>query len=474
MGMMGAAANPGAASPMPQASQRGQSGEGHGGKPNVIWLFDDQHRAQALGCNGDPNLHTPNLDNLSYLGVNFENAVSGFPLCCPFRGSLLTGRYPHHCVPGHQYPLPKGQPTVAEPFQQAGYHTAYFGKWHLDGFQEADGRAAMHIIPPERRGGFDEWTGYENNNSQWDSWVHGGEGSDSFHYRLPGYETDELTNLLIRYLRERGENQRAGRGKPFFAVLSVQPPHDPYVAPEQFMRRFTPAGLEMRRNVAAVKACEEEARRELAGYYAMIENWDWNVGRVRQALDEAGLAFNTHLVFFSDHGDMHGSHGMFRKTNPYEESIRVPFIIGGEQPRYDGRANARVPVLLNHVDIAPTTLGLCGIDKPSWMEGSDYSYYRLRGRPQPTEPDSAYLQCVVPTGHGNSINKPYRGVVTRDGWKYVCFENMSWLLFDLNEDPFELMNLAHNNSYRAQRKRLIERVKQWVSDTGDEFAVPDE
>jgi arylsulfatase A-like enzyme len=240
------------------------------------------------------------------------------------------------------------------------------------------------------------------------------------------------------------------------------------------MRRFTPAGLEMRRNVAAVKACEEEARRELAGYYAMIENWDWNVGRVRQALDEAGLAFNTHLVFFSDHGDMHGSHGMFRKTNPYEESIRVPFIIGGEQPRYYGRANARVPVLLNHVDIAPTTLGLCGIDKPSWMEGSDYSYYRLRGRPQPTEPDSAYLQCVVPTGHGNSINKPYRGVVTRDGWKYVCFENMPWLLFNLNEDPFELMNLAHNNSYRAQRKRLIERVKQWVSDTGDEFAVPDE
>jgi arylsulfatase A-like enzyme len=245
------------------------------------------------------------------------------------------------------------------------------------------------------------------------------------------------------------------------------------VAPEEFMRRFTPSQLTMRRNVPPVRACEDQARRELAGYYAMIENWDWNVGRIRQALEDAGLTFNTHLVFFSDHGDMHGSHGMFRKTNPYEESMRIPFIIGGEQPRYDGRANARVPVLLNHVDIAPTTLGLCGIDKPDWMEGSDYSYYRLRGRPEPSEPDSAYLQCVVPTGHGHSINKPYRGVVTRDGWKYVCFENVTWLMFNLNEDPFELMNLAHNNAYRAQRKRLTERLKQWIADTGDKFAVPE-
>lgn len=473
MGIVGSAASATAASPAAQASQGQHPGRGPADKPNVIWLFDDQHRAQALGCNGDEHLHTPNLDNLSYLGVNFENAVSGFPLCCPFRGSLLTGRYPHHCVPGHQYPLPDGQPTIAQPFKQAGYHTAYFGKWHLDGFQEADGRAAMHIVPPSRRGGFDEWTGYENNNSQWDSWVHGGEGSSAFHYRLPGYETDELTNLLIRYIRERGENQRGGRGQPFFAVLSVQPPHDPYVAPEEFMRRFTPGELTMRRNVPPVESCEAHARRELAGYYAMIENFDWNVGRIRQALDEAGLSFNTHLVFFSDHGDMHGSQGMFRKTNPYEESIRIPFIIGGEQPRYEGRANARVPTLLNHVDIAPTTLGLCGIDKPSWMEGTDYSYYRLRGRRQPSEPDSAYLQCVVPTGHGNSINKPYRGLVTRDGWKYVCFENVSWLMFNLNEDPYELMNLAHNNGYRAQRKLLIERLKQWVADTGDKFAVPE-
>lgn len=440
--------------------------------PNVLWIFGDQHRAQALATNGDPNVRTPNLDNFAALGVNFTAALSGFPLCCPFRGSLMSGRYPHQSVPGHEFPLPAGQQTIVNPLKEAGYHTAYFGKWHLDGFKEAQGRSAMHIVPPERRCGFDVWTGYDNNNSQWDSWVHGGAGQDAFHYRLPGYETDALTDLLIRYLKERGAEVKAGRPRPFFAVLSVQPPHDPYVAPEEFMRRYHGAKLELRPNVPPVAEVIATARRELAGYYAMIENLDWNFGRIRRALDETGLAFNTHILFFSDHGDMHGSHGLYRKTNPFEESIRIPFLIGGEVPRYEGRLNGRFPVLLNHVDIAPTTLGLCGLAKPAWMAGTDYSHYRLRKKNPAGEPDSAYLQNVVPTGHAHSINKPYRGLVTRDGWKYVCFEGVSWLLFNLNEDPYELVNLAHNNRYRAQRRKLIDRLRQWIADTGDKFTVP--
>lgn len=440
--------------------------------PNVLWIFGDQHRAQALASNGDPNVRTPNLDNFAALGVNFTAALSGFPLCCPFRGSLMSGRYPHQSVPGHEFPLPAGQETIVQPLKAAGYHTAYFGKWHLDGFKEAQGRAAMHIVPPERRCGFDVWAGYDNNNSQWDSWVHGGAGKDAFHYRLPGYETDALTDLLIRYLKERGAEAKAGRARPFFAVLSVQPPHDPYVAPEEFMRRYHGAKLELRPNVPPVAEVIETARRDLAGYYAMIENLDWNFGRIRRALDETGLAFNTHILFFSDHGDMHGSHGMYRKTNPLEESIRIHFLIGGELPRYEGRLNGRFPVLLNHVDIAPTTLGLCGLAKPTWMAGTDYSHYRIRKKSPASEPDSAYLQNVVPTGHPHSINKPYRGLVTRDGWKYVCFEGVSWLLFNLNEDPYELINLAHNSRYRAQRRKLIDRLRQWIADTGDQFAVP--
>ncbi|MBZ2184584.1 MAG: sulfatase [Bryobacter sp.] len=441
-------------------------------KPNVIWLLADQHRGQAIGANGDPNANTPNLDRLSAGGVNFTAAVSGMPLCCPFRGSLLTGKYPHECVPGHEYPLPKGQPTITTPLREAGYTTAWFGKWHLGGFHERDGRAAKFIVPPDLRGGFDKWVGYENNNSQWDCWVHGGQGQDAFLERLPGYETDALTDLMIDYVRQQAHAQREGRGKPFFACLSVQPPHDPYAAPEQYMSRYNPARIELRPNVPRVARLEAQARRDLAGYYAMIENWDSNIGRLRRVLDQEGISFRTHLMVFSDHGDMHGSHGMFRKMTVHEESIRVPMILGGEQPVYEGRATGRFPVPLNHVDIAPTTLGLCGIEKPAFMRGFDYSGYRLTRRKRGGEPDSAYLQSVVPTGHNHSINKAWRGLVTRDGWKYACFENTSWLLFNLNEDPYEQMNLAHNNAYRAERSKLITRLRAWAADTGDRFAIP--
>jgi arylsulfatase A-like enzyme len=124
------------------------------------------------------------------------------------------------------------------------------------------------------------------------------------------------------------------------------------------------------------------------------------------------------------------------------------------------------------VDIAPTTLGLCGIKKPDWMVGADLSHLRINKPAAGPEPDSAYLQNIIPTGHGDSINTTYRGLVTRDGWKYACFENRSWLMFNLNDDPYEQANLAQNNKYRAERKKMLARVQQWCSDTGDKFSFP--
>ncbi|MGJ3243011.1 MAG: sulfatase-like hydrolase/transferase, partial [Opitutales bacterium] len=168
-----------------------QHGKGRSRRPNVLWLFGDQHRHHAQGFAGDPNLHTPNIDDLARFGVTWaQGAISGYPLCCPFRGSLLSGRWPHRCVPVHEAPFPDGMPTIAQPFNDAGYHTAWFGKWHVDGCRERDGRAAFWIVPPERRGGFQTWEGYENNNSQFDCWVHGGAGSDAYLEKLEGFETD--------------------------------------------------------------------------------------------------------------------------------------------------------------------------------------------------------------------------------------------------------------------------------------------
>ncbi len=441
--------------PQPETSQ-----------PNVIWIITDQHRGQATGYAGDPNLSTPNLDRLAAEGMNFPRAVSGFPLCCPFRGSMLTGRYPHHCVPGHEYRMPPEQPTIAQPFKEAGYHTAYFGKWHVDGFHESEGRAAMHIIPPERRGGFDLWVGYENNNSQWDCWVHGGAGDAAFHRRLPGYETDAADRLPAHLSGRAGGTDAALLRRPVGAAAARS-----LRGPGRVAGAAHAAQVALRPNVPAIPRVIEQARRELAGYYAMIENADWNIGRVLAKLGRAGLADSTHVIFFSDHGDMHGSHGMFRKTNPWEESIRIPFLISGLRTAYTHR-RGDVTAPLNHVDIAPTTLGLCGIGVPDWMEGTDYSGYRLREKPMGDEPDSAYLQCVIPTGHGDSVDRPWRGVVTRDGWKYVALEEHPWLLYNLNEDPFEQANLALNPRFAVERRRLQERLRAWISDTGDQFTLP--
>ncbi len=127
---------------------------------------------------------------------------------------------------------------------------------------------------------------------------------------------------------------------------------------------------------------------------------------------------------------------------------------------------------MNHVDYAPTSLGLCGIKVPDWMMGTDYSGLRLKKKPEEPYPESAYLQLVTPTRHGYSTDRPWRGVVTRDGWKYTVLEGQPWMLFNLNEDPYEQANLAHNSIFGNERKRLQGLLEDWIEKTGDNFLLP--
>jgi arylsulfatase A-like enzyme len=456
------------------------------GPPNVIWVFGDQHRACATGFAGDPNLHTPHLDRLAAEGTVFRHAVAGTPLCSPFRGSLLTGRYPHHCVPGHEDPLPDGMPTVADAFNTAGYDTAWFGKWHIDGFKEQTGRAAFHTVPRDRRGGFKSWLGYENNLIAFDCWLHGHDnaGNEVEHFPLEGYETDALTSLLIAYLEERGVARGPAKASetlpenpaPFFAALSVTPPHNPFIAPAEWMERHTPGRIELRPNVPPDERIRQAARQQLAGYYAMIENLDHNLGRLRAALQRTGLHENTLIIFFSDHGDMMGSHGHMRKTSIYEESLNIPFVIGGGIPFYASTGRVKPQVLdhpLNHVDIASTTLGLCGIRPPAEMEGFDYSaHVGWSDAPVPPAPASAFLQYCQPSRYGHCIDRPWRGVKTAEGWKYACFEHQPWVLFDVATDPYEFHNQAFHRRSRSQRQFLSDMLEDWITKTGDRFALP--
>ena len=441
--------------------------------PNIIWIFGDQHRSQSLGFHGDPQVRTPVIDNLARKGRDFSCAVAGAPWCCPFRGALLTGAYPHNNgvtqTPGG---LDPSKPTVAQPFRGAGYHTAYVGKWHLGHGHLRDG-----VVAPEARGGFDYWLGYENNNNQEHCYVHGS-GCET-PVRLDGYETDALTDQFIKHLHEHtggGENY-----DPFFAVLSVQPPHNPYCPPmtSPYGPPLTPGEVQLRRNVPGIPWVEEKARRDIAGYNAMIENLDWNIGRIQQALKAGDVDRDTYIIFFSDHGDMLGSHGQWEKSAPWEESIRIPFIISHV------RGSEVLPcdpcdAVVNHVDIAPTSLGLCGIDVPDWMEGYDYSgscQFAENGwstpAPSPDEPESAYLQQIPRKFHPLCPNKAWRGVAMRDGWKYVCTPGNDWLLYNTREDEFELGNFVHNSKFQDVRARCWDALKAWIDKTGDDFPLPE-
>lgn len=441
-------------------------------KKNVIWFFVDQLRRDAIGINGDLNVRTPNIDNLAKQGVNFERAVGGYPLCCPCRSSILSGQYPQSTgVAGHEQQLKRELPLVSDVFNAAGYDTVYFGKWHLEGSHENQHR---QIIPRAGRGRFQTFLGYENNNSPFDVYVHGHRQEEEIApFRLSDFETVALTDLAIQQLDQYGEEKRQGREQPFFMVVSLQPPHDPYIAPAEHTKNYQPTNLRLKANVPAYPALETKVRQDLAGYYGSIETIDHQLGRLQAALRQQDLAEDTHVLFFSDHGDMHGSHGLFRKTNPYEEAIGVPFIIGGAKPlAYEGYRCGATKQLLNHVDIAPTTLGLCDLAIPEEMVGTDFSALRQDKAQELPEVDSVYLQNIIPTMHGDSTDKPWRGVLTADDWKYICLENQEWLLFDLQNDPGELINLAHNSDYQEVRVRLHRKLSDWIEKTKDDFSLP--
>ena len=442
-------------------------------RPNLVWIFGDQHRAQSLGFHGDSQVRTPVIDNLARKGRDFTCAVAGAPWCCPFRGALLTSRYPHqNGVIKTPAGLDPSTPTLTQPFRDAGYHTAYIGKWHLGHGNINDG-----VVAPEARGGFDYWLGYENNNNQEHCHVHGS-GCET-PVRLQGYETDALTDAFIDHVTTHTAS--GPDYDPFLTVLSVQPPHNPYCPPatSPYGPPITPGEVKLRQNVPPIPWVEEKARQDIAGYNAMIENLDWNVGRILEALKAGDVDRDTYIIFFSDHGDMLGSHAQWEKSAPWEESIRIPFIVShllGPAVMSCQPCDA----VINHVDIAPTSLGLCGIEVPEWMEGYDYSAYCLPSKqvgdvslPKADEPTSAYLQQIPRKFHPLCPNKAWRGVAMRDGWKYVCTPGEDWLLTNTREDEVELGNFAFNTKFQDVRARCWDELKKWIDETGDEFPLPE-
>jgi arylsulfatase A-like enzyme len=425
-------------------------------KPNVVFVFADQWRAQACGYAGDSNVSTPHLDSFAAQSLNFVNAISGCPVCTPYRASLMTGQYPLtngiFCNDQCLYErAPTGTTFLAEAFNAAGYDTAYIGKWHIDGHGRKD------FVPPERRLGFKWWRGFECTHDY----------NQSFYYsdteeklEWEGYDAFAQTRLAGDYLRQRSKTQT-----PFLLGLSWGPPHEPYqTAPEQFRAMYDPASLRLRGNVPP--EAERQARQDLAGYYAHCSALDACLGELLEVLSACDLAKNTIVVFTSDHGDLLGSHGAWKKQQFWAESVSVPFLVRDPlsslpDPRQDTS-------LIDAPDIMPTLLGLCGIDIPDSVEGQDLSLVIRKGVP-PTK-DTALLQLPVPFhqyGYGNG-GREWRALLTP---KYVYVRDHSgpWHLFDNEADPRQLNDLINDPAYTEIRNKLDTRLRQQLRDRHDDF-----
>jgi len=419
-------------------------------KPNVIYILSDEHRGQAMSHLGDPNVRTPAMDALAAGGVSFGRAYANCPICTPSRGTIFSGRHAHSGpVAGYFDNYKINAPSTATVLRAAGYHTAYFGKWHCGTVRDQrppevrehpDEYKGVSVRTPERhRAGFEDWRGFENLNQHFASYYY--RDDDINPTKTPGYETDGLTDLAIQYLREYD------RDKPLFLVLSVTPPHFPLLVPEKW-KRFDPDGLAVPPNFTDTP----QMRADLANYYAMIENLDWNIGRLMESIRELPRFENTLTVYISDHGDFMGSHGRAsRKEHPHEESVRIPAIFN-----WPCRIPARGTIggLFSLVDLLPTTLGLLGLDIPPYNQGTDFSP-AIRGE-EFTGPEAVLLEMVL-NPRWNLDFLDWRGFVT-DGWKYAFYENGEELLFDLTADPWEMNNLAESDPGRCAgfRQRLLE------------------
>lgn len=433
------------------AEKSGVDAAPSGQKPNVVIAFADQWRAQATGYLGDPNVKTPHLEALARQSLSFTNAVSGCPVCSPYRGSLMTGQYPltHGVFVNDVYLRPQ-KSSLARVFAAAGYDTAYIGKWHLDGH----GRSSY--IPRERRQGFDYWKVLECTHDYNHSKYYADDSDKALVW--DGYDAIAQTEDAGRYIRSHGKT------KPFLLVLSWGPPHNPYdTAPKRFRDMYKPEDIRLRGNVPTEDA--PGARRDLAGYYAHCSALDECVGRLLKTLEDAQMADNTVFVFTSDHGDMLGSHGQQRKQRPWDEAVRVPMLL--RYPKL-GRRGQEMSVPVNAPDIMPTLLGLCEIPIPEGVEGLDFSGY-ARGGKDPSD-GAALLACYHPFGEWRRSEggREFRGVRTSTH-TYVRALDGPWMLFDNVKDPLQMDNLANRQEHAKLQRELENRLQKKLKERHDQF-----
>jgi arylsulfatase A-like enzyme len=438
-------------------------------RPNIVFVFADQLRYQSVGYADDPNAHTPNLDRLAKEITNFANAVISMPVCAAARSSLWTGKYvtstgmvinelrinPHHQALGHV-------------LTEGGYQTGYIGKWHLWANELGNHNDPKNsFVPPgPYRLGFDGyWAGYNFHHDYYNAYYHT-DSPEPISYGDGVYEPDGQTDLAIDFL-----TQQVSADRPFALFLSYGTPHDPWTpdnVPARFYDMFAEVDFPVPPNYRAgfdepygdawsnIPKSPDQIAAWMRVYYAMTANLDWNIGRLRAALDDLDLTDDTLFIFTSDHGEMFGAHGRMKKNIFYEEAARVPLLM-----RWPGvmPAGLVADACLSNVDLMPTLLGLVDLPIPAEVEGMDLSHL-ARGEAGP-EPDFAFLQN---TGACAAWENGHEWRAIRDKqYTYARYKiDGKERLFDNLADPYQMHNLAEGETQsplvKAYRAKMAAKM----------------
>jgi uncharacterized sulfatase len=446
-------------------------------KPNVLLIVTDDCN-NDLGCYGHPLVKTPHLDKLAAKGVRFDRAYCQYPLCNPSRASFLTGLYPDQTgVLENQTHFRARHPevvTLPQLFAKHGYFTARVGKLYHYGVPRQIGTSGLDDPPswqqsinPIGRDRTDEpliTSIAENRNFGGTlSWL-AAAGEDV--EQTDGMGATEAIGLLEQHADE-----------PFFIAVGFYRPHTPYVAPQKYFDLYPLEEIRLpfvpgddlddvprtAWNLRPVEqAMDDDTKKQaIQAYYASISFMDAQVGRVLDAVERLGLADDTIVVFHSDHGYHMGEHFMWQKTTLFENAARVPLVVYAPTKSGNGGGSDSPAEL---VDVYPTLAELCGLPPPDHLAGKSLAPI-LEDRTAAVR-DSALTQQArsVPDGAGD--RRPIMGYSIRtDRWRYTEWDggNAGVELYDHQDDPGEITNLADDASFAATRAKLAGLLREAVA-----------
>lgn len=438
------------------ATGRAETGSARKRPPNLVYVFSDEHRWQSMSFTEQPELRTPNMARLAEESAEFTNCISNYPVCSPYRGILLTGRWPQETgVIDNNIPLSPNEQTVGNALQSAGRRTGYIGKWHLGGTRAEPFGFELSLL-------------WEKTNAHWNTSEYYPENNQPV--RPLGYNATLMTDQALEYIEQH-------RDEPFCLFVSLNPPHSNFTdAPDDKKALYPQGALTRRPNwserpVGAApesKFFADNGWPFYEGYHAHISAIDDELGRVMNKLVELGIEDNTILVYTSDHGSMLGSQGVGGKRQPFEESIRVPFLI-----RWPGRIEAKKKVgsLFGTIDIVPTLCALAGAPEPKQCAGHDFSGHLLGG--DGPDPKSQFIMHIAKANASGKESHPaplFRGVRTKKHTFFVT-DKGEGSLFDNTKDPYQMTDLYGSVDARSVRGKCEKMTRAWLKEAHDPFVL---